>query len=61
MLSDKEKLKVLAEAIIDRFYVNNPDGSDYCNHCGSRLSYKNPITHEPDCPVLLAEEVLNNE
>ena len=58
-LTDKEALKVLAEAVRDSFYVYDPDGSDYCSHCNITLSWHEERIHKEDCPVLLAEEILN--
>ena len=60
-LRDKEALKVLAEAVKDNYYESDPDGPDFCRYCDGNLSRRNVATvHKEDCPVLLAEEILND-
>lgn len=49
-LTDKEVLKVLAEAIVDNYVDNH-----FCLYCNSNLN----LQHESDCPVVLAKEILN--
>jgi len=59
-LTDKEALKVLAEAIKESQTTTNPEDADRCTFCYKEHSIKyNKYPHESDCPALLAEEVLN--
>jgi hypothetical protein len=60
-LTDKEALKVLAEAIIDFYYESNPNGADYCRFCDMNTAKTVAIIHHKDCPVLFAEEILNGD
>ena len=58
-LTDKEALKVLAEAIKESQTTTNPEDADRCTFCYKEHSIKyNKYPHESDCPALLAEEVL---
>lgn len=69
-MNDKEKLKILAEAVINTYIDENCCGNckQSCKHCDSeetvvkdkkgKIKETLPIEHKPDCPVLLAEEVL---
>jgi hypothetical protein len=54
-MNDKEKLKILAEAI-DKTdcYFTDANGRDFCLFCKCSLN----TLHDLNCPVLLAEEVL---
>ena len=55
-LTDKESLKILAEAIKDNCF--QPVGIRYCRFC-NRIVSKVNNNHDENCPALLAEEVLN--
>jgi len=61
-LSDKEALKVLAEAVKDNYYENNNNDADRCRYCDCILHVHDwlNIKHKDDCPYLLAEEILND-
>ena len=52
-LTDKESLKILAEAIKDNCF--QPVGIRYCRFC-NRIVSKVNNNHDSDCPVLLADE-----
>jgi hypothetical protein len=56
-LSDKEIMLKLAEAIISSYEVYHDGAWYYCIFCGEDKDIT--IKHKPDCPVLLAEQVLN--
>lgn len=57
-MNDKEKLKILAEAI-DKSdcYFTDASGRDFCLFCKCSLN----TVHDLNCPVLLAEEILKEE
>lgn len=57
-MNDKEKLKILAEAI-DKTdcYFTDANGRDFCLFCKCSLN----TLHDINCPVLLAEEILKEE
>lgn len=58
-LPDKEIIKKLAEAIAkENKRITDPGGSNYCNFC--RKFINSGKQHKPNCPVLLAEEVLRD-
>lgn len=57
-----EIINKLAEAVNEFYYESNYNGGyDTCRYCGCRLNYNHVKivgTHESDCPVILAGEVL---
>ncbi|HQM96875.1 MAG TPA: hypothetical protein PK705_07700, partial [Clostridia bacterium] len=57
-MNDKEKLKILAEAIdkTDCYFTAAP-GRDFCLFCKCSLN----TLHDSNCPVLLAEQILKDE
>ena len=55
-LSDKEALKILAEAIVSSHEKYFDGTRYYCVFCDEEK--EEIIKHKSDCPVLLAEEVL---
>lgn len=63
-MNNKEKILKLALAILDYHTdVDSNTGLLYCLHCDIRekiIGY-DFINHKPDCPVLLAEQILKDE
>jgi len=63
-MNNKEKILKLALAILDYHTdVDSNTGLLYCLHCDTRekiIGY-DFINHKPDCPVLLAEQILKDE
>lgn len=63
-MNNKEKILKLALAILDYHTdVDSNTGLLYCLHCDIRekiIGY-DFINHKPDCPVLLAEQILKDD
>jgi hypothetical protein len=60
LTESQAQAKRMAGAVVDNWYIGADENGryGYCKHC--RVIGKHPerVEHEPDCPVLEAEEIL---
>ena len=59
-------VRVLCEAVLDKYIETSYDGCDYCQYCGRNYGNVSLVywhegkeePHDKDCPVLIARDVM---
>jgi len=58
-VSRESDIKIVCEALIEKFEQYENNSYDHCRYCGSDETKQNgDYVHEVDCPVLVAKDLL---
>jgi len=58
-VSRESDIKIVCEALIEKFEQCENNSYDHCRYCGSDETKQNgDYVHEVDCPVLVAKDLL---